>query len=330
MVVQTLKFCKRQWCYTDDETVIKFGENLEFTVVFDEDCNLFFIENIKGDLEITKITTYDSDQEKEIKYGNNAFYSEMAAHYTFHITAKIESEEMCAVNYNLFIPSNRLNSLKLHQYFESEFVLPGYNYLKFTYDVRRMNFNGDENDIEIIIKNSCDVKIQGKKMGRDAVLKANPNMDVNLNLLFCFNPNVYQPTVNSESESRPESAIPSYLSNENSKLFKIASNDRFADVFFITSDETKIPSHRNILAECSNIFAQIFEESTEIPVKINVNDFSVDTIQSALNFINGKPDSFVGKEMEVFKFAVKYAIQDLIVRSMLFILSRLGCSNKCL
>uniref|UniRef100_A0A914Y0T8 BTB domain-containing protein n=1 Tax=Panagrolaimus superbus TaxID=310955 RepID=A0A914Y0T8_9BILA len=230
---------------------------------------------------------------------------------------------MCTVNYNLFIPSNRLNSLKLHQYFESEFVLPGYDDLKFTYEVRRINLGDDENDIVIIIKNSYDVIIKGKEKKKDAVLRVNPKMDANLNLSFRFNPNVYHPTGNTESEShilplnesRPESVIPSYISNstENPILYKIASNHRYADVFFITSDETKIPSHRNILAEYSNLFAQIFDESSENTVKINVNDFSVDTIQSALNFINGKPDSIVGKEMEVFKFAIKYDIQALIV-----------------
>uniref|UniRef100_A0A914XY49 BTB domain-containing protein n=1 Tax=Panagrolaimus superbus TaxID=310955 RepID=A0A914XY49_9BILA len=297
---------------------LNVNENLEFTVVGDKGCKRFRVQNIKGDLEITKIIRYNDGREKEVKYENNAFYSETSDIFSFYITAKVEPEEMCTVKYNIFIPSNRLNSLKRYQYFESEFVLPGYDELKFTYFVRRINLGDDESDIEIQIKNSYDVKIQGKQMKSDVVLKADPKIDVNWNLLFRFNPNIYKPTVNSESqilplnESRPESVIPSYLSNENSKLFKIASNDRFADVFFITSDETKIPSHRNILAECSNLFAQIFGESSETPVKINVNDFSADTIQSALNFINGKPDSIIRKEMEVFKFAIKYDIHALI------------------
>uniref|UniRef100_A0A914Y7R6 Uncharacterized protein n=1 Tax=Panagrolaimus superbus TaxID=310955 RepID=A0A914Y7R6_9BILA len=180
-MVETINFCQLEYCPTHRKTVIEFGENLEFTVSYDR-CKVFRINNIKGDLEITKITRDKDGREIEVKYENNAFYSEESADFTFYITAKIEPEELC----------------------------------------------DDENDIQIDIKNSYDVIIKGKEMKKDAVLKANPKMDANLNLSFRFNPNVYHPTVYTDSvsqilplnESRPESIIPSYLSNENSKLFK--------------------------------------------------------------------------------------------------------------
>uniref|UniRef100_A0A914R542 BTB domain-containing protein n=1 Tax=Panagrolaimus davidi TaxID=227884 RepID=A0A914R542_9BILA len=131
-------------------------------------------------------------------------------------------------------------------------------------------------------------------------------------------------------DSRPESVIPSQiLSNETTLLHKIRSNNRYADVYFLTSNGEKFSAHRNILAAYSDIFVQIFDESSENPVEIHVNDFAVDTIQSALDFLYDKTDSINEKEKEVFKFAVKFGIQHLIDACVSFFKDSVNPTNVC-
>uniref|UniRef100_A0A914P314 BTB domain-containing protein n=1 Tax=Panagrolaimus davidi TaxID=227884 RepID=A0A914P314_9BILA len=127
---------------------------------------------------------------------------------------------------------------------------------------------------------------------------------------------------------RPESVIPTQiLSNETTLLHKIRSNNHYADVYFITSNGKKISAHRNILAAYSDIFVQIFDKTSEIPVQIHVNVFTVDTIQSALDYLYDKFDAINGKEKEAFKFAVKFGIQHLIDACVSFFKDSINPTN---
>uniref|UniRef100_A0A914PEZ1 BTB domain-containing protein n=1 Tax=Panagrolaimus davidi TaxID=227884 RepID=A0A914PEZ1_9BILA len=213
-----------------------------------------------------------------------------------------EMKQMCAVKYQLRITSVRLQSLKCNHSFKDEFVLPGYDGLIFTYNVNKIETTGQygKSDFVLHIQNPYDVEIQGKKgdfnIGLRPLCLAN---DINLPLLINFNaeeiPNggktKHQSNVlgssqqPSSEENRPESVIPSHSSKATKLLHKLATNHRYADVYFISSDGEKIPSHRNILAAFSNIFAAIFDESTEIPIQITANNFVAETIHSALNFL---------------------------------------------
>uniref|UniRef100_A0A914Q9N9 BTB domain-containing protein n=1 Tax=Panagrolaimus davidi TaxID=227884 RepID=A0A914Q9N9_9BILA len=123
--------------------------------------------------------------------------------------------------------------------------------------------------------------------------------------------------------------IPSHSSKTTTLLHKLATNHRYADVYFISSDGEEIPSHRNVLAEFSNIFAAIFEEATEIPIQITADEFDAATIQSALNFLYDKSDSIIGKETKVFKLAVKFGIQILIDACRSFFEESVDSTNVC-
>uniref|UniRef100_A0AC34FA85 BTB domain-containing protein n=1 Tax=Panagrolaimus sp. ES5 TaxID=591445 RepID=A0AC34FA85_9BILA len=214
----------------------------------------------------------------------------------------------------------------------------GFTVSPYDEDNKRFSIKNIKGDFEITKITQRDF---GKQTNGGFEMNVPSIKDVDFDLLFRFDPNVYEPTLVIEPESSqiqsldesksPESVIPSYLSklNENSKLYKIASNHKYADVIFITSDDTKIPSHRCILVNYSNIFGQIFEETAETPVEINVNDSTADTIQYALDFVNGKPDSIIGKEMEVFKFAVNYGIKDLIETCCSFFEESVVPENVC-
>uniref|UniRef100_A0AC35F786 BTB domain-containing protein n=1 Tax=Panagrolaimus sp. PS1159 TaxID=55785 RepID=A0AC35F786_9BILA len=106
------------------------------------------------------------------------------------------------------------------------------------------------------------------------------------------------------------------------------SNPQYSDVILLSSDNIKIPSHRCILAKYSKIFAKIFETS-EIPVKINVENFNAETIKAALNFLYDKSDSIFGKEMDVYKFAVNYDIHGLINACCSIFLESVNAENVC-
>uniref|UniRef100_A0A914R554 BTB domain-containing protein n=1 Tax=Panagrolaimus davidi TaxID=227884 RepID=A0A914R554_9BILA len=108
-----------------------------------------------------------------------------------------------------------------------------------------------------------------------------------------------------------ESSNDSYSDEESTKLYEIMSNDRYSDVILVVSDSIKFKSHRNLLGHSSKAFAKIFDNSNEIPVRISVKEFQAEIVKAALEFLYGKSDAIKGKEMEVFKFAEKYDIEEL-------------------
>lgn len=82
--------------------------------------------------------------------------------YTFYISANIPLKELCAVNYQLFVPVSRLRLLKLYHYFKDELVLPGYDGMKFVYYVKKIKKNeSDGCDIEVHVENRKNVEIEG-------------------------------------------------------------------------------------------------------------------------------------------------------------------------
>uniref|UniRef100_A0A914YPZ3 BTB domain-containing protein n=1 Tax=Panagrolaimus superbus TaxID=310955 RepID=A0A914YPZ3_9BILA len=132
-------------------------------------------------------------------------------------------------------------------------------------------------------------------------------------------------------ESRPESVLLLQSESElikTSKLYKILSNEKCADAYFIFPNETQIPSHRCILYESSAIFAKIIDETSESPVTINIADFDVETVKAVLEFLYGKIDSIDGKEIDAFKFAVKYNIQELMDSCCSFFEKSVAPSNN--
>uniref|UniRef100_A0A914NZU1 BTB domain-containing protein n=1 Tax=Panagrolaimus davidi TaxID=227884 RepID=A0A914NZU1_9BILA len=338
-MLQQITFVRTAQLDKESETTIKVSDSLEFTVK--RHIITHFIKNIKGDFEITKIVeTYDDGERHVLMYDKSS--TSFQAHdrsssetktLTFYITAMIEMTElkeikgmkdMCIVKYELQIPPTILQRLEICQFYKSQFVLPGYDGLKFTYYVKKINVS-TANDIEIMIENPYNVEIDGKK--GDYYFVCDSTESIIYPFLFTFytdeipiteetKPNSNElhglQQESSNDESRPESVIPSFTSKSTTLLHKLATDHRYADVYFIASDGEKIPSYRNILAASSDVFLKIFDETTEIPVQITANDFDAQTIQSALNFLYDKSDSIIGKEKEVFKFAIKFGIQILI------------------
>uniref|UniRef100_A0AC35FCS7 Uncharacterized protein n=1 Tax=Panagrolaimus sp. PS1159 TaxID=55785 RepID=A0AC35FCS7_9BILA len=199
------------------EVTIKLPYYLEFTVY--RDVTDHKIKNIKGNFEITKITEIHGIGTDRL--GIKTF--------TFCISAVVEKKgmnekkEMCAVKYQLQIPSARLQSLKCNQSFQDEFVLPGYDGLIFTYYVSKIETTGEfrKNDFVIHIQNLYDVEIQGKKGDFNTELgQLGSASNITLPLLLNFNadeiPNdgktkhqfsVLGSPLQSSEEIRPESVI---------------------------------------------------------------------------------------------------------------------------
>uniref|UniRef100_A0AC34FFA2 BTB domain-containing protein n=1 Tax=Panagrolaimus sp. ES5 TaxID=591445 RepID=A0AC34FFA2_9BILA len=338
-----------------NSTTIKFGENLGFDVCY-EDSQFgpdFCIKHIKGDFEITKMTTFckNSAQEYDIYYSKlyNSFsrFGFGNGIYKFYITANIEMKEICVETRAICISDIRLQLLKLYQYFKGEIDLDGF---KLIYYVKKIKENGSTgNNIEIYIENPYDMEIEGKK--GDYKIEQCGTKSINLVLTFVYDPSIIakicepEEIVETENkanieqnestqiaasdQSRPESVIPSE-STKPSKWFKIMSNQKCADFFFILPDKIKIPSHRCILYESSTIFAKFVDESSELPILINIKeDFDAETIKAALEFLYDKYDSINGKEMDVFKFAVKYCIHDLTDACCSFFEKSVDPTNVC-
>uniref|UniRef100_A0A914NXA3 BTB domain-containing protein n=1 Tax=Panagrolaimus davidi TaxID=227884 RepID=A0A914NXA3_9BILA len=270
--------------------------------------------------------------------------------FKFYITANIKIKEMCVAGHHLQINCARFQCLKFCHFFKGEFFLHGYETLKFTYYVKKIKADFSEsNDIEIDIINPYHVEIQGKKGDHKIVHNSSKRFD--LYLTFSFYPDILDklpafgdeniskeignkencetPISNetcslmskifesakhsSNNESRPESVVSQISSNDSvPKLFKFGPHLRYSDVYFIASDKTKVPSHRCILAEFSDTFVKIFDETFGIPVHIFAENFNAETIQSALNYLYGKSDAIYGKEVNVLKFAIEFRIQYLI------------------
>uniref|UniRef100_A0A914Y578 BTB domain-containing protein n=1 Tax=Panagrolaimus superbus TaxID=310955 RepID=A0A914Y578_9BILA len=117
--------------------------------------------------------------------------------------------------------------------------------------------------------------------------------------------------------------------DNSSELYKIMSNQKYYDVILISSDEIEIPSHCCILAKYSKIFEKIIDESSESPVKINVENYNAEIIEAALNFLYDKSDAIDGKEIEIFRFAIEYDIDDILNSWCSFFEKFVDPSNVC-
>uniref|UniRef100_A0A914QBJ1 BTB domain-containing protein n=1 Tax=Panagrolaimus davidi TaxID=227884 RepID=A0A914QBJ1_9BILA len=216
--------------------------------------------------------------------------------------------------------------------------------LKLPYYVTKIQKNDlTGNDIEVHLENPYNVEIEGKK--GDYKMEHCSNKDFYVSLTFLYDPSISsKPSKTSVTdkkkkdsphaaiidESRPQSTLPSKSTKEmDSYWYKIMSNERFADIFFVSSDNVKIPSHRCILYEVSPIIAKIIDETSELPVTINVEEFNAETIKASMDFLYGKIDSIKGKENEIFKFAVKYKIKMLMDACCSFFEESVNPANVC-
>uniref|UniRef100_A0AC34FSY0 BTB domain-containing protein n=1 Tax=Panagrolaimus sp. ES5 TaxID=591445 RepID=A0AC34FSY0_9BILA len=367
------------------KTKVKFNSNCEFIVAPFKDSegnNCFRVQDIKGDLEIVKITVSDlilmqlqlmNQQQNDyvLDYDSDAkqfnFCSEN--NYCFTVAAKIDVKVVFASAYHLQIPSARFRDLKLYECFESKIVLPEYKNFVFPLYVKKINPTPKTacNDvIELHIVNPYNARIQGKT--GDYILRHSLK-DVNFQLSFVIERSdsdatpIDEPATeianddlngvsvvqkeaaiapthqrtkdrarssttmkNDEQESQP----PSKKKRVNStKLYEILSNQKYSDVILISSDNVEISSYRNVLSKYSSIFAKVIDVATELPVKINVENFDAKTIQAALHFLYEKIDAIDGKETAVFKFGLHYDIQKIMVACCSFFEESVAPKNVC-
>uniref|UniRef100_A0A914QFB8 BTB domain-containing protein n=1 Tax=Panagrolaimus davidi TaxID=227884 RepID=A0A914QFB8_9BILA len=132
---------------------------------------------------------------------------------------------------------------------------------------------------------------------------------------------VSQSTQLSPSSSIQEATIPENKEEkvaENAEInFSLSSplnaafeSKKYADVIFLTNDFKKVFAHRCILFSFSEIFMAFFDQSSEIPIEIDV-DFSETIVNRAIQFCYGKIDGIKNYENDLIKFADKYGIKGL-------------------
>uniref|UniRef100_A0A914P3A3 BTB domain-containing protein n=1 Tax=Panagrolaimus davidi TaxID=227884 RepID=A0A914P3A3_9BILA len=101
-----------------------------------------------------------------------------------------------------------------------------------------------------------------------------------------------------------------------------------------TTDELKPPSavnskcHRCVLSKHSKILSTIFK-SRESPIEIIVEEFKGEIIQAAIDFLYDKTDSIKGIEADVFNFAKRYGIHDIMNACCLHFKESVNSTNVC-
>uniref|UniRef100_A0A914QKY0 Protein kinase domain-containing protein n=1 Tax=Panagrolaimus davidi TaxID=227884 RepID=A0A914QKY0_9BILA len=102
----------------------------------------------------------------------------------------------------------------------------------------------------------------------------------------------------------------SLLTSFPSPLNAAFESKKYSDVIFLTNDSKKVFAHRCIIFSFSEIFMAFFDQSSEIPIEIDV-DFSETIVNRAIQFCYGKIDGIKNYENDLIKFADNYGIKKL-------------------
>uniref|UniRef100_A0A914QRI6 BTB domain-containing protein n=1 Tax=Panagrolaimus davidi TaxID=227884 RepID=A0A914QRI6_9BILA len=302
----------------------------------------FHIQDEKGDLEILKIEsppTYNgcngySSQNIPYDHINKRFTWQCDGSFNFTILTDVEFEKtdkkdsFVKVQFELFVSSEYMKSMKLYEYAEDYIELPGYKNLKFKRYIKKIK----EKSVEIFIENPFEIEIgqeplnstgnmlyKGKKDDYKVTVDEyhiEQNFCQKLYFLFSvedlkkFNAQIQKGPKNDVTISTTP-ALNSAVNFEKPIFYEIMSSTKYADVHLTTSDGSIIPTHRNVLSKYSVIFDKMFEKSKEIPVKVQFEQFNVDTVTAALNFCYGKTDCIQGKASKLLEFANAFAINEL-------------------
>uniref|UniRef100_A0A914PVG5 BTB domain-containing protein n=1 Tax=Panagrolaimus davidi TaxID=227884 RepID=A0A914PVG5_9BILA len=296
-------------------THVKVTDNIEFNIERKCDVNFiytFHICNRKGDFKIVKVTdSYDnnlSDSEdvKSFSYDD----SHWGQLFNFYILADVEFKKIDLVektiNVSFSIPHQNMQKLNVFEYYEDSIVLPQCENKKVKYLVMK----NSEGWIEVVAGLPGDETIDFQNMFFKHVCSDEVDCEIKTCCTVYFQGKNSSVSKNSFVETTPP---PRNESLGDISLYEILKESKYSDVILIASDSTEIPSYRSVLAKNSKIFEKIFDESTEIPVKINMEGFDADTISSSIDFCYGNKSAIVGKEFKVFKFAEKYDINVLKV-----------------
>uniref|UniRef100_A0AC35F829 BTB domain-containing protein n=1 Tax=Panagrolaimus sp. PS1159 TaxID=55785 RepID=A0AC35F829_9BILA len=122
--------------------------------------------------------------------------------------------------------------------------------------VPRLGPNPRNRDAKLLKKRKADLAKMISKLGESRTQEAAKDTPLR------------QPMPN-DTPSIPQESTYESTKEANSYWYKILSNERYTDAFLIASDKTKVSTHRCVLAEHSQIFAKIIDETSELPVTIN-------------------------------------------------------------
>ena len=91
---------------------------------------------------------------------------------------------------------------------------------------------------------------------------------------------------------------------------------KYADVILISSDNVKIYAHRLLLASYSTVFKSIFDEKKdEIPIKIDISNFTGDLVKQVINYIYNTNEVLKGEETNLLEFALEYGLHTVKVHT---------------
>uniref|UniRef100_A0A914PV29 BTB domain-containing protein n=1 Tax=Panagrolaimus davidi TaxID=227884 RepID=A0A914PV29_9BILA len=331
------KFCQLSF---SSKSYISFDQNnIQFSTIPQKTDNgkyKFQIHDCHGKFEIRYVYSKGLNQYIPYDKASKTFVVKKCSNKSFEFTIiadiKFYEIDSSPLNHNvLYIPFSQTKEMEPLSFYKDKFsVSVNGEFITLNYYVKKI-----KNDVvQVIVENAFDgLKINNQE-GNFEFTSAEA-YDIKQTLSYTFDSSDFEKLKQLKEKSDPiltKNSLSilqtSSTTKDNSKWHEIMSNPQYSDVFLLSSDNIKISSHRCILAKYSKIFVKIFETS-EIPVTINVENFNAETIKAALGFLYDKSDSILGKEMDVYKFAVNFDIQDLIDACCSIFVESVNAENVC-
>uniref|UniRef100_A0AC35F940 BTB domain-containing protein n=1 Tax=Panagrolaimus sp. PS1159 TaxID=55785 RepID=A0AC35F940_9BILA len=115
------------------------------------------------------------------------------------------------------------------------------------------------------------------------------------------------------------------------ELQNILLKNEYTDVILKASNGIELKSYRCILAANSPTFKSIFDFNADsgLPIEIECEKFSAETILRALSFLYGKNEMLDGDEMNLLEFANEYSINTLKTKCCKLLESKVSIKNAC-
>uniref|UniRef100_A0A914QAD7 BTB domain-containing protein n=1 Tax=Panagrolaimus davidi TaxID=227884 RepID=A0A914QAD7_9BILA len=115
------------------------------------------------------------------------------------------------------------------------------------------------------------------------------------------------------------------------ELQKILLKNEYTDVILKASNGIELKSYRCILAANSPTFKSIFDFNANglLPIEIECEKFSAETILRALSFLYGKNEMLDGDELNLLEFANEYSIGALKTKCFKLLETKVSIKNVC-
>uniref|UniRef100_A0AC34G8X3 BTB domain-containing protein n=1 Tax=Panagrolaimus sp. ES5 TaxID=591445 RepID=A0AC34G8X3_9BILA len=246
---------------------IELGNGVSFILNYEKKSGLDYdisISDVHGDIK--EVSVIDNNEEVALISSRKFTIASISLSpvIMINVTYPFKRNQQTNVTYLFEVDSQRINILKLGEYFEDKFTLPQFDALIFTYFLRSTPYFEDGTQhpyYSLFIKNDkYDIEINGKKGNYECYIFGNESVE----LTFSFDIDVLQQQIKEESSSTtsptstPESEFeviankPETDASQTQILKDLYAQSSLKDAILVASDGTEVSAHRCILAAVSD------------------------------------------------------------------------------